>query len=143
MKPINFRHAAGPAVRRAGAVCLLVAFGYASAAAQTRATETPTPAPPRPATQAGPTADEDFELNIDVRRINEADFHAETEVEAGGASGLRLRVGVALAARDIDVLLQGVRGRVRFRASLAPVLRLLDARRGGADAPQSPPPPSP
>jgi hypothetical protein len=41
---------------------------------------------------------------------------------------------VALRAQDIEVLLQGVRGRVRFRASLVPVLRLLDARRGAAAA---------
>jgi hypothetical protein len=50
---------------------------------------------------------------------------------------------VALLARDIEVLLQGVRGRVRFRASLAPVLRLLDARRAASPVTQSPPSPSP
>jgi 5-enolpyruvylshikimate-3-phosphate synthase len=123
-------------------VCLLVAPASAVVAAQTRGGEPPTPAT-RTAPQSGATADEDFELNIDVRRINERDFQAETAVEVGGAgAGLRLKVGVALGAQDIDVLLQGVRGRVRFRASLAPVLRLLDARRG-APAPAQSPPPSP
>jgi hypothetical protein len=126
---------------RAAAACLLLGAASATAASQTRGAETPArPTTPR-AAEAGATADEDFELNIDVRRISEADFHAETAVEAGGAAGLRLRVGVALRASDIDVLLQGVRGRVRFRASLAPVLRLLDARR--AAAAQSPPETSP
>jgi hypothetical protein len=76
-----------------------------------------------------------------MRRISESDFHAETAVEAGGASGLRLRVGVALRASDIEVLLQGVRGRVRFRGNLTPVLRLLDARRAAPPPSQSPPSP--
>lgn len=138
MKRAGLRRASHSRLRRAAIVCLLVAAASAHAPAQTRPAETPAPTPTRPARQAGATADEDFELNIDVRRINEKDFHAETSVEAGGASGLRLRVGVALRASDIDVLLQGVRGRVRFRASLAPVLRLLDARR--AAPPESQPP---
>ncbi|HEX8500850.1 MAG TPA: hypothetical protein VF659_09680 [Pyrinomonadaceae bacterium] len=124
-------------------MCLLIAAASAHAAAQTRAPEAPAPAPAPAASQAGASADENFELNIDVRRISEADFHAETAVEAGGASGVRLRVGVALRASDIEVLLQGVRGRVRFRASLAPVLRLLDARRPPAPAAVSPPAASP
>lgn len=127
---------------RAAAVCLLLSAGSFSAAAQTQ--EAGTPAPPRPTPQAGTTADEDFELNIDLRRINEADFHAETAVETGGARGLWLRVGVTLRAGDIDVLLRNVRGRVRFRADLAPVLRLLDARPGASQpAPASPPRTSP
>jgi len=114
----------------------------ASAASQTRPGETPAPSPT--AQRAGATADEDFELNIDVRRIGEGDFHAGTAVEAGAAGGgLRLGVGVTLRAQDIEVLLQGLRGRVRFRGSLAPVLRLLDARRAAAPAAQGPPPPSP
>jgi hypothetical protein len=60
-------------------------------------------------------------LNIDLRRISESDFHAETAVSTDGARGLRLNVGVELRASD-----------VRFRASLDPVLRLLDARRNAA-----------
>ncbi len=125
---------------RAAAVCLLVVCSFVSAASQTRGAETPARQATPPPAESGATADEDFELNIDVRRINESDFHAETSVEAGAAGRLRLGVGVALSARDIEVLLQGVRGRVRFRGSLATVLRLLDARRG---APPPPPPQSP
>jgi hypothetical protein len=121
-------------------VCLLFAASCATASAQTPSVPTPSPAPTQ---HAGATADEEFELNIDVRRIGERDFPAETAVEAGGAVGLHLRVGVALRARDIEVLLQGVRGRVRFRGNLAPVLRLLDARRAAPSATQSPPPSSP
>jgi hypothetical protein len=121
-------------------VCIIVVASFASAAAQTPAPATTTP----PAPRAGATADEDFELNIDLRRINESDFQAQTAVETDGAGGLLLKVGVALRARDIEVLLHGVRGRVRFRANLAPVLRLLDARRSATPAAaQSPPETSP
>jgi hypothetical protein len=99
----------------------------------------------QPSTQTSQTtstqADEEFELNIDTRRIDENDFHAETAVEADGARGLSLRVGVALRASDIEVLLHNVRGRVRFRASLAPVLRLLDARRATPPPEGAPTPP--
>jgi hypothetical protein len=89
-------------------------------------------APARQADKASTTANEEFELNITERRINESDFHAETSVEVGneGARGLNLRVGVAVRASEIDVLLRNVRGHVRFRASLEQVLRLLDSRRG-------------
>lgn len=110
--------------------------------AQTQPASTPAPREnaqaPRPESS---NADEDYELNIDQRRINEADFHAETAVSADGASGLRLNVGVSLHASEIDVLLRNVRGRVRFRASLDSVLRLLDARR--VAAPTTKPPTAP
>jgi hypothetical protein len=125
--------------------CVFLAAASASAVAQERAAETNAPAPqlPQPSPQssqpAAAQADEDFELNIDTRRINESDFHAETAVETGGARGLHLKVGVALRASDIEVLLLGVRGHVRFRASLAPVLRLLDARRGVVPPAPTPP----
>jgi hypothetical protein len=122
------------------AICctLVVIFGAATAAAQTRPAD---PAPPQDAT----TADEDFELDITQRRITESDFHAETEVSAGAAEpgGFDLRVGARVRAEEIDVLLRNVRGRVRFRASLAPLLRLLDARRVQRPAPASPPNSSP
>jgi len=105
----------------ASAACLSVAAFSADASAQT-------PAPPAPTTRAGASVDEDFELNIDRRRITETNYQAATAVEAGGEGGLRLRVGVAVRADSIDVLLRNVRGHVRFRGSLAPVLRLLEAR---------------
>lgn len=134
---------------RAVAACFLVVASFVSAASQTqtRAGEAPArPASTRPPAAAA-TADEEFELNIDRRRIDESDFQAGTEAEAGGEGGLHLKVGVALRAREIGVLLQGVRGRVRFRANLAPVLHLLDALRGAAPPAQtqtqSPPATSP
>ncbi|HEX8457526.1 MAG TPA: hypothetical protein VF656_09530 [Pyrinomonadaceae bacterium] len=76
-------------------------------------------------------ADENFELNIAERRITERDFFASTAIEAGesAARGLSLRVGVAVGASEIDVLLRNVQGRVRFRGSLETLQRMLDARR--------------
>lgn len=96
--------------------------------------------------QAGTTASEDFELNIGERRITENDFEASTEVTSGvegGGRGLDLRVGVMVHASQINVLLRNVRGRVRFRASLDPVLRLLNLRRVApvAITPAAPPAP--
>ena len=123
-------------------ICLLL-FA-APICAQTRATDAPARDARRTAAQSetapSSSADEEFDLNIDLRRINEGDFHAETSVSTDGARGLRLNVGVALRASDIEVLLRNVRGHVRFRASLDPVLRLLDARRDAA--PRSQPVPA-
>jgi hypothetical protein len=127
---------------RLATACLLLFAARASA--QTR----PADAPARDAQPAATaqtrgvpsaSADEEFDLNIDQRRINEGDYHAETSVSTGDARGLRLNVGVALRASDIDVLLRNVRGHVRFRASLDPVLRLLDAHRDAAPRRQSAP----
>ncbi|HEX8422557.1 MAG TPA: hypothetical protein VF634_04055 [Pyrinomonadaceae bacterium] len=89
------------------------------------------------AQQAGANVDENFELNIAERRITEQDFFASTaiETEAGEAHGLSLRVGVAVGASEIDVLLRNVRGSVRFRASLDVLRRVLDARREPSAAP--------
>lgn len=116
----------------------MLAAASSGASAQTQAVDARVNAPAPPAQTDGTTADEEFDLNIDRRRINEKEFHAETAVETDGARGLRLGVGVAVRASDIEVLLLGVRGHVRFRASLAPVLRLLEARRV---APAQAPPP--
>ena len=120
---------------------LLIFASHGRAGAQTRPADAPArdarPAPAQTRSEPASSADEDFELNIDQRRINEGEYHAETAVSTEGARGLRLDVGVALSASDIDVLLRNVRGRVRFRASLDPVLRLLDARREAS--PRSPP----
>ena len=119
---------------------ILIFAAHALADAQTRPTESPAPSAQTPRADSS-NADEDYELNIDLRRISEADFHAETAVSSEGARGLQLIVGVALRASEIEVLLRNVRGHVRFRASLGPVLRLLDARRPAA--PQSQPAPAP
>ena len=122
------------AAPRLAAVCLLLLTARASVHAQARSTDTPARDGRREATtrargESSTSADEDFELNIAERRISVADYRADTAVSADGARGLRLDVGVALDASEIDVLLRNVRGRVRFRASLDAVLRLLDSRR--------------
>lgn len=118
----------------------LIVAAAAGAAAQAPVPEAPPRAAARAAATPDTTADEDFELDIDQRRITEQDFHAETSVEAGGAGqgGLSLGVGAVVRASEIDLLLRNVRGRVRFRASLAPLLRLFDARRGQPAAPPAP-----
>jgi hypothetical protein len=120
---------------RLACAVLLLTLVHASAAAQdppARRAQTP-PAPARgPGAERRASADEDFELNIVERRITEDNFAASTEVEVGGGGagrGLSLRVGVAVGAQSIDVLLRNVRGSVRFRGTLEPLLRLLDARR--------------
>lgn len=79
------------------------------------------------------SADESFDLNIDERRITRQHFEASTAVgTATDAHGLDLRIGVALAAERIDVLLRNVRGRVHFRGSLERVMDILNTRRGNS-----------
>ncbi len=80
--------------------------------------------------QTRTSANETFDLNIAERRITERDFAASTSVEIGEetARGLSLRVGVAVSADQINVLLRNVRGSVRFRATLERVLQRLNAR---------------
>jgi hypothetical protein len=86
--------------------------------------------------QTTATADESFALEIPLRRIVEEDFLAATEVAASGELlDLHVRVGVFVRAERIELVLREVRGFVRFRASLAPVLRLLDGRRMTTVAP--------
>lgn len=119
---------------------LLVGACSVFCAAQSRvggaASQTPAPIPISPQMRTTTTADrggadEDFDLNIQERHINEQNFFASTEISAGGESarGLNLRVGVAVGAERIDVLLRNVQGHVRFRASLDALRRVLDARR--------------
>ena len=118
---------------RLALVFLFAAASSALALAQNEGATQTAPAPQANRT----TADETFELNITERRITEHDFAASTSVEAGDetARGLRLRVGVAVGAEQINVLLRNVRGRVSFRATLAPVLERINARRPPASAP--------
>ena len=134
MRSANLLSTAG-LLRYVTACVLFVAAASAYASGQTRTGEANVT---QPTETTNTHADEEFELNIEQRRISEKEFHAETAVEAEGSRGLRLGVGVALRASDIEVLLLGVRGHVRFRGSLAPVLRLLEARRG---TPTHTPPP--
>ncbi|HLL14631.1 MAG TPA: hypothetical protein VK388_06180 [Pyrinomonadaceae bacterium] len=131
-------------VMRGGiAAAFIVAALSVSIAAQQQPGDTPgerarrvAPVASTPATGTQSDVDENFELNIAERRINERDFFASTGIEAGEASarGLSLRVGVAVGASEIDVLLRNVQGRVRFRGSLEALRRVLDARRPAAVA---------
>jgi hypothetical protein len=63
-------------------------------------------------------ADRTFTLDIGERRITEAGFQASTAVQlpSEARSGYLLRVGAAVIARRIDVVLRNVHGQVRFRA---------------------------
>lgn len=115
---------------------LCITFLSALALAQDKDSAQPAPTP-APQTESRTSADETFELNISEKRITEKDFEASTSVEAGeeSARGLRLRIGVGIGADAIDVLLRNVRGRVRFRASLAPLLERINSRRANNPAP--------
>ena len=119
------------AAQRFALACFILAVLIVCAVAQTntraRRVQPPAPAPAPAQTQIN--VDEDFELNIAQRRITEHDFFASTSIAIGDEQNPVLRVGVALGAQEIDVLLRNVRGRVRFRASLDQIRRMLDARR--------------
>ena len=122
-------------------LCFALGVVAPGVAAQTAAADpnrtADTQSPPPGATSRAPRADtsidENFELNIDLRRITERDYQASTAVELGDANGrgVNLQVGVAVAASQIDVLLRNIRGRVRFRATLEPLLRRINSRRAG------------
>ena len=75
------------------------------------------------------SADENFDLKIDERRITRQNFTASTSVGTVADPALNLEIGVALAAGRIDVLLRNVRGRVRFRGSLERILATINNRR--------------
>lgn len=140
----------GQVMRRIVAALFLAVALSVTVAAQQRGDATPeeggarrTVAPAiAPATGTQANVDENFELNIAERRITGRDFFAATEIEAGESSAhrLSLRVGVAVGASEIDVLLRNVRGRVRFRGSLEALRRVLDARRPAAATPTTAPP---
>lgn len=72
------------------------------------------------------TADENFELNITSERITETNFERSTNVELNNRNGLRVEVGVGVRAERIDVLLRGIFGSVRFRASLESIKNRLE-----------------
>ncbi|HEY1404647.1 MAG TPA: hypothetical protein VGB05_11005 [Pyrinomonadaceae bacterium] len=122
--------------RGVAAAFIVATLSIAVAAQQRQGGAPESPARPvaqatTPATNTQSNVDENFELNIAERRITERDFFASTSIEAGESSahGLSLRVGVAVGASEIDVLLRNVQGRVRFRGSLEALRRMLDARR--------------
>lgn len=74
------------------------------------------------------TADENFQLNIIEKRITETNFERSTEVRLvnDNRGGLLLQVGVGVQAQKIDVLLRGIFGNVRFRASLEPLKQRIE-----------------
>ncbi len=126
---------------RTSFISIIIFVSTASATAQAERSNAPPSTPPAQTGQRGEartSADEEFELNISERRIIESDYEASTSVEVGdaGESGLQVRVGVMLRAAEIDVLLRNVRGHVRFRGNLEPLLRRLALRRA---APSSSP----
>ena len=133
------------ALLHASHVCITLLFITSQAHAQAPGAQAP-PAPRETqaaAPRQGTPADEDFVLDIAERRISESDLYAATELKAGDprGRGLDLGVGVMVRAGQAEVLLREVRGRVRFRASLGPLRRLLDVR--GAAGPPAPPEESP
>jgi hypothetical protein len=113
---------------------VIIAASFVVASSQTSggasATSSDEPQTPASESQNRTSANENFELNIAERRITERGFAASTTVELGEetARGLLLRVGVAVGADEINVLLRNVRGNVRFRATLGRVLERLGAR---------------
>ena len=77
------------------------------------------------------SADESSQLDIPERRITRDSYRAATSVEIGGetAGAVSLRVGAEVTATTIDVLLRGVTGQVRFKASLDPLLARINSHR--------------
>ena len=117
-------------------LCLLLLTAATVARAQNKQSPTPTAVTTlsAPNTAQQTSANEDFELNISERRITERDYEASTEVATGKKEdGVNVGIGVGIKATSIDAHLRNVRGRVRFRAKLEPVLQRLNRRR--ADAP--------
>lgn len=75
------------------------------------------------------TADENLELNITESRITEENYRRSTRVAVGNENnekGLSVGVGAIVQAKKIDILLRGVTGTVRFRASLAEIQTLIE-----------------
>ncbi|HEX8369943.1 MAG TPA: hypothetical protein VF604_15460 [Pyrinomonadaceae bacterium] len=95
-------------------VCALVAASLIFSAAARGQSQTPTP--------TTETTDEDFELNIDDSRTTESNYKRSTGVEISEAN-VSIGVGATVSAQKIDLLLRGVTGRVRFRASLETIRR--------------------
>ncbi len=89
------------------------------------------------------SADENFRFNITNERITETNFARSTNVELAGENrgGLRLEVGVGVRAEQINVLLRGIFGQVRFRASLEQIKKRIeltqrDSQKTETDSPQ-------
>ena len=98
-------------------LCLTVLAGATVFSAPAQETKAPKPASQ---TEVQSTANEDFELNISSERITETNFARSTSVGLtnNNRGSLRVEVGVGVRGEQIDVLMRGIYGRVRFRASL-------------------------
>jgi hypothetical protein len=69
---------------------------------------------------AAPAAEATYErLDIAEKRITEGPYIAALERVVADERGLRVRVGAALFAARIDVLLRNVKGTYSFRADLS------------------------
>ena len=86
------------------------------------------PAPPR-SPEGPPGAYE--RLDIAERRITQAPYRTSLELVVDDARGILVRVGVALTADRIDVLLRNVKGSYSFRADF-------DGVRPGRSTPPQP-----
>lgn len=73
------------------------------------------------------SADENFRLNISESRVAETNYERSTSVELSAAdrqnAAVFVRVGAAASAEKIEIVLRGVTGDVRFRASLEALRR--------------------
>lgn len=68
------------------------------------------------------SADENFQFNISESRVTESNYERSTSVELSSAdrqkAAVFVRVGATASAEKIEIVLRGVTGNVRFRASL-------------------------
>jgi hypothetical protein len=67
------------------------------------------------------SADENFRLNISESRVSESNYERSTSVEVSSnnrQNAVFVRVGATATAEKIAIVLRGVKGDVRFRASL-------------------------
>ena len=113
-------------------VVLIVAFAsFAKAQEPGRLTGDSSMTIQQPESATRTSADESFDINIPQRRITRCNYQASTAVEIGSETGelMNLRVGVAVGAGCINVLLVNVTGQVRFHATLEAVLSRIRTHR--------------
>lgn len=105
----------------------------ATASAQTA------PEPVAPA-DSKTSVNEDYELNIVKKRIVESPMERSADVALADAqrTGVAVRVGFHVVAQYAAISLRGVYGRVQFRASLAPIERVLARHRVVSAVPAAP-----
>lgn len=75
------------------------------------------------------SADENFQLNISESRVAELSYERSTNVEFSADdrqnAAVLVRIGAAASAERIEIVLRGVTGSVRFRASFDALRRRL------------------